>query len=103
MKEYGELLKHDPQYAEPARRFSALTADITEFLAGLPLDPPQGRVNVALPTRTHATWPTPSASRASPATCLKSIPGLELVEMEASSMCLRRRGVLLHGAAGAGR
>ena len=87
MKEYGELLKNDPRYAEPARRFAELTADITEFLAELPLDPPWGWV----PRR--VTYQDPChlahAQRISrqPRDLLRAIPGLELVEMEAASMC----------------
>ncbi len=33
LKEYGELLEHDAEYAEKARRFSALVKDVNEFLA----------------------------------------------------------------------
>ena len=87
MKEYGELLKHDPQYAEPARRFSALTADITEFLAGLPLDPPQGRVERRVTYQDPCHLAHAQRITRQPRDLLKSIPGLELVEMEASSMC----------------
>ena len=87
MKEYGELLKHDPQYAEPARRFSALTEDITEFLAGLPLDPPQGRVERRVTYQDPCHLAHAQRITRQPRDLLKSIPGLELVEMEASSMC----------------
>lgn len=34
VKDYGELLKHDPEYADKARRVSELTKDISEILAG---------------------------------------------------------------------
>ena len=40
LKEYGELLEHDPEYAEKARRFSALVKDVNEFLASIELNPP---------------------------------------------------------------
>lgn len=33
VREYGELLKHDPAYAEKAARVSALTLDVSELLA----------------------------------------------------------------------
>ena len=33
VREYGELLKHDPAYAEKAARISALTLDVSEVLA----------------------------------------------------------------------
>ena len=87
MKEYGELLKHDPQYAEPARRFSQLTVDITEFLAQLPLTPPQGRVNRRVTYQDPCHLAHAQRITQQPREVLKAIPGLELVEMEASSMC----------------
>jgi glycolate oxidase iron-sulfur subunit len=33
VKEYGELLQHDPEYADKARRISELTRDISEVLS----------------------------------------------------------------------
>lgn len=40
VKDYGHMLRDDPAYAEKARRISALTRDITEYLAALDLRPP---------------------------------------------------------------
>ncbi|HYI25267.1 MAG TPA: heterodisulfide reductase-related iron-sulfur binding cluster, partial [Thermomicrobiales bacterium] len=40
LKEYGFLLKDDPEYAERARRFSERVQDISEYLATLDLTPP---------------------------------------------------------------
>jgi glycolate oxidase iron-sulfur subunit len=37
VKDYGFMLRNDPAYAERAARVSALTKDITEYLATLPL------------------------------------------------------------------
>ena len=42
MKEYGHLLRHDPQYAERAHRFDQMVKDVHEFLAELPFEPPMG-------------------------------------------------------------
>ena len=87
MKEYGELLKNDPQYAEPARRFAQMTMDITEFLASLPLDPPGGRVSRRVTYQDPCHLAHAQRITGQPREVLKAIPGLELVEMEASSMC----------------
>jgi glycolate oxidase iron-sulfur subunit len=38
VKDYGFMLRNDPVYAERAAKVSALTKDITEYLAGLPLE-----------------------------------------------------------------
>src|SRR5262249_4914909 len=45
LKEYGELLADDAEYAEKARRFSALMKDATEFLASIELAGKMGPVN----------------------------------------------------------
>lgn len=87
MKEYGELLKDDPEYAEPARRFAELTADITEFLAELPLDPPRGAVNRRVTYQDPCHLAHAQRITQQPRAVLRAIPGLELVEMEASTMC----------------
>lgn len=50
VKEYGEILKHDPEYAEKAARVSALTRDLSEVLAGedlSALQPSSSRPRVA--------------------------------------------------------
>ena len=39
VKDYGFMLRGDRAYAERAARFSSLTKDISEYLAGLPLTP----------------------------------------------------------------
>ncbi|HTZ01449.1 MAG TPA: glycolate oxidase subunit GlcF [Xanthobacteraceae bacterium] len=43
VKDYGFMLRDDPDYAAKAARISALTKDISEYLAGLPLAPSDGR------------------------------------------------------------
>ena len=48
VKDYGHLAQHDPELADIAAQVSALTRDITEYLAELPLESiiipePQGR------------------------------------------------------------
>jgi len=93
MKEYHDLLADDPGYAEPARRFAELTRDITEVLVSLPFDPPKA------PLRRKVTYQDPChlvhAQRiaAQPRAILNAIPGLELAEMEQSSMCCGGAGI----------
>jgi glycolate oxidase iron-sulfur subunit len=44
IKDYGHMFRHDPAYAEKARRVSAIATDVTEFLdtLDLPEQPPRG-------------------------------------------------------------
>ncbi len=39
VKDYGALFRNDPEGGEPARRIAALARDVSEFLAGLGLEP----------------------------------------------------------------
>jgi glycolate oxidase iron-sulfur subunit len=93
MKEYHELLENDAEYAERARRFAGLTQDVTEFLTGLPFQPP------AKPLPRRVTYQDPChlahAQRisAAPRAILNAIPGVELVEMEEASLCCGGAGI----------
>ncbi|MFM2281627.1 MAG: glycolate oxidase subunit protein [Pseudomonadota bacterium] len=46
IKDYHHMLKHDPAYADKAKRISAMAVDITEYLdrIGLPEQEPRGEV-----------------------------------------------------------
>lgn len=93
MKEYGELLKNDPAYAEPARRFGALTKDITEFLDELPLTPPTGRIARRVTYQDPCHLAHAQRIAAAPRRLLQAIPGLELAEMAQATMCCGGAGV----------
>ncbi|WP_027580164.1 glycolate oxidase subunit GlcF [Bradyrhizobium sp. Ai1a-2] len=41
IKDYGFMLREDRDFAAPAAKVSALAKDITEYLAGIELDPPR--------------------------------------------------------------
>jgi glycolate oxidase iron-sulfur subunit len=45
MKEYGELLADDAEYAGKAHKLSGLVKDVSEFLVGLPFEVPMREVN----------------------------------------------------------
>jgi glycolate oxidase iron-sulfur subunit len=93
LKEYGYLLKDDPEYTERAQRFSDRVRDFTEYLGERPLVPP----TKAMP-RT-VTYQEPChlvhAQRISrqPRDLMKAVPGLELVEMKESSLCCGSAGI----------
>lgn len=93
MKEYGELLKNDPVYAEKAHRFSELNQDITEFLASLPLDPPRARLERKVTYQDPCHLVHAQRIAEAPRSILKAIPGLELTEMEGATMCCGSAGI----------
>lgn len=92
LKEYGALLKDDPEWAERARAFSAKVRDITELLAALPLKPPAHPVNRRITYQDACHLAHGQKIKAAPRTVLKSIPGLELVEMNQSDWCCGSAG-----------
>ncbi|HEY3111183.1 MAG TPA: heterodisulfide reductase-related iron-sulfur binding cluster, partial [Chloroflexota bacterium] len=92
LKDYGHHLRDEPEWAERARRLSARVVDATQLLAGRAL--PMRR---SLPIA--ATYQDPChlahAQRISqpPRALLRSIPDLELREMQESSLCCGSAGV----------
>ena len=87
MKEYGELLEGDPEYAERAEELSARVMDIHEFLAALPLDPPRGELDVTVTYQDACHLSHTQGVRGQPRELLESIPGLRMVEMRDSTRC----------------
>jgi Fe-S oxidoreductase len=93
MKEYAELLAHDTAYAPRARRFSALVRDVTEFLAALPFEPPRGRLEARVTYQDSCHLVHAQQVRDAPRALLRSVPGLDLVELEAPDRCCGSAGV----------
>ena len=93
MKEYAELLKDDPDYSAKAARFSEMMQDVTEFLVGLPFQPPTGNVNRKVTYQDPCHLAHAQRITAAPRAILNSIPGLELIEMENSDLCCGGAGI----------
>ncbi len=92
MKEYEELLRDDPADAEKARRFSGIVRDITEFLAALPLTPPTAPLPFRVTYQDSCHLAHAQRQTTAPRALLKSIPGLELIEMPNSDRCCGAAG-----------
>lgn len=93
MKEYGHLLRDDPEYRENAERFSSLVRDAGEFLAEL------GLVGKLQPMAMTVTYQDPchlahgQGIRRQPRELLQAIPGLKIVEMEGADRCCGSAGI----------
>jgi glycolate oxidase iron-sulfur subunit len=92
LKEYGDLLKDDPEYAAKARQFVTKMRDINEYLAEIgPLPPVK-------PLRKRVTYQDPchlahaQGIRSAPRQLLKAM-GAELVEMANPDHCCGSAGV----------
>ena len=93
MKEYGELLAGDPEYAEKAVRFSGMVRDVTEFLAELPIQPPERGVEQRVTYQDSCHLVHGQRVRSAPRELLRAIPGLELVELDAPDRCCGSAGI----------
>jgi glycolate oxidase iron-sulfur subunit len=93
LKEYGELLEHDPEYAEKARRFSALVKDVNEFLASIELNPEMRSLPLTVTYQDSCHLAHGQKIRSAPRKLLESVPGLELREMQLPDLCCGSAGI----------
>jgi glycolate oxidase iron-sulfur subunit len=93
LKEYGELLEHDPEYAEKAQRFSALMKDVTEFLASIELNQNLRAVGKVATYQDSCHLAHGQKIRSAPRMLLASVPGLEMREMQLSDLCCGSAGI----------
>ena len=93
LKEYGELLADDPQYAAKAREFAAGMRDVTEFLAGIELNPAMQPVNAVVTYQDSCHLAHGQRVRGAPRKLLAAIPGLEFREMRGADICCGSAGI----------
>jgi glycolate dehydrogenase iron-sulfur subunit len=92
LKEYGELLAGEPAYAERARAFAAKVRDVNEFLVTLEPQAPRGRIEQRVAYHDACHLAHAQGVREAPRTLLRSIPGLELLEIPRGEMCCGSAG-----------
>jgi glycolate oxidase iron-sulfur subunit len=92
LKEYGELLADEPEWAERAATFAAKVRDVNEYLATL--EPRAPRRPLTLRVAYHDACHLAHAQRvrAQPRQLLRTIPGLELVEIPDGDQCCGSAG-----------
>jgi len=93
LKEYDELLEHDPEYAEKAKQFVNMMCDVTEVLAsaGLNRDMRELRWRVTYQDSCHLAHG--QKIRKQPRQLLQQVPGLEFREMPLSDVCCGSAGI----------
>jgi glycolate oxidase iron-sulfur subunit len=93
MKEYGYLLRDDPEWAERAADFSAKCRDISEILCEL--EPQAERHSVRMRVAYHDACHLQHAQgvQKQPRRLLAAIPGLEVAEIPENSLCCGSAGV----------
>ena len=87
MKEYGHLLKDDPDCAEQAAQFSATVKDIHEFLVELPFEPPRAALDYRVTYQDSCHLGNAQRISDAPRQILNAIPGVEFVELPNAARC----------------
>jgi len=93
VKEYGHLLRDDPEYADRAKQFAAKCKDISEFLGEL--EPHARRSPLRLRAAYHDSCHLQHAQgvRSQPRALLANIPGLDLAEIPEAAICCGSAGI----------
>lgn len=92
LKDYGKILQEEEHWSDRAENFSSRIRDISEFLAGIPLEKPAGRVEARVTyhdpchlRRAQKIWQEPRA-------LLSQIDGLDYVELNEADWCCGSAG-----------
>jgi glycolate oxidase iron-sulfur subunit len=92
LKDYGRLLEDDAAWAARAAGFSRQVRDISEFLASIPLEKPQGQVRERVTYHDPCHLLRAQGVRQEPRHLLSLIDGLEYVELPEADWCCGSAG-----------
>ncbi|PRX45462.1 glycolate oxidase iron-sulfur subunit [Prauserella shujinwangii] len=93
MKEYADLLADDPEWAERARAFSEKVRDVSEVLAELEPRAPRHPVRARVAYHDACHLGHAQGVRDQPRAVLRTIPGLELVDLPEAEICCGSAGI----------
>jgi glycolate oxidase iron-sulfur subunit len=93
MKEYGYLLRDDPEYAERAKAFSAKVRDVSEFLQELGPVAERNPLPVTVAYHDACHLAHAQGIRTQPRQTLKQIPGMDVKEIREAEICCGSAGI----------
>lgn len=93
MKEYGDLLADDPDYAGKARDFAARVRDVSEILAEHPSVAIRHPLPVTIAYHDACHLAHAQGVRAQPRALLRDIPELNVCEIAESELCCGSAGI----------
>jgi glycolate oxidase iron-sulfur subunit len=93
LKEYGRLLRDDPEYAERAAAFSARVRDVSELLAELDPVAPRHPIEARLAYHDACHLGHAQGVRSQPRAVLGSIPGLQVTDIPEAELCCGSAGI----------
>ena len=93
LKEYGHLLKDDPEWAERAAAFSAKVKDVCEYLEELGPRPMPGRVDARVTYHDACHLSHGQKVTSAPRALIQAIPGVTYVELADADHCCGSAGI----------
>jgi glycolate oxidase iron-sulfur subunit len=93
LKEYHELLQHDPLLQSAARQFSARVLDVSQFFDRFPFRGPLGELKLRVAYDDPCHLLHGQRVKEEPRRLLRSIPGVELLEVPESDWCCGSAGI----------
>lgn len=93
MKEYGHLLRDDPDWTDRAAAFSARVRDVTELLAAHEPQAPRHPLELTVAYHDACHLAHAQGVRDAPRALLRQIPGLELREPDGWEICCGSAGL----------
>ncbi|HEV8425651.1 MAG TPA: heterodisulfide reductase-related iron-sulfur binding cluster [Actinomycetes bacterium] len=93
MKEYGHLLRDDPEFAGRAAAFSARVRDLSELLVELGPVAPRHPLPITVAWHDACHLGHAQGIRAQPRNALAAIPGLEVREIGEAEICCGSAGI----------
>lgn len=93
LKEYGELLEHDPAYRDKAQQFASKMRDVNEFLASIEWSTSFGELPYTVTYQDSCHLAHGQKIKAAPRKLLRSIPGLTFRELPLSDVCCGSAGI----------
>jgi glycolate oxidase iron-sulfur subunit len=93
LKDLGHLFRGDPDLGPRARAFAARVRDATELLASLPARAPRAALRARIAYHSPCHLGHAQGIREAPRALLRSIPGVELVEVADGEHCCGSAGI----------
>jgi glycolate oxidase iron-sulfur subunit len=93
LKEYGNLLGADYDYADPSQQFSEKVQDVTEFLASLELNDQMGTLEAVVTYQDSCHLAHGQRIKDAPRKLLQSIPGVDYRELPQADICCGSAGI----------
>lgn len=93
LKEYGHLLRDEPEYADRGAKLAAKCRDISEVLADLPPRAPRHPIPMTVAYHDACHLQHAQGVTAEPRQVLGSIPDLQILEIPESGLCCGSAGI----------